>query len=145
MTDVPSQSIQSYVLDTSAIINLERSNHLKQLLVFPGDWLIVPSIVARELNPNISGTPAATKNWLNGGKVAMFIDKEESLYRRLVLHPGVDDGEAQAIAMARNRGATLVIDEKKNGQVWNIAESHGIRCISSAEFLNEIKPRLPGL
>ena len=38
-----------------------------------------------------------------------------------------------------------VIDEKKNGQVWEIAESYGIRCVDSEQFLNEIKPRFPGL
>ena len=133
-----------YVVDTSAIINLERSN---QLIGFelPGDWIIVPSAVARELNPNYHGTPEATKRWLQKGKISKFTSDEELLYRKLILHPSVDDGEAQAIAMAFCRKKTLVIDEKRKGQVWEIAESYGIRCIDSEQFLNEIKPRFPGL
>ncbi len=50
----------SYILDTSAAINLERQNRLSKLPA-PGDWIILPSIVADELNPNYQGTPEATK------------------------------------------------------------------------------------
>lgn len=92
-----------YVLDTSAIINIERLDRIKYLPDVPGDWFVVPSIVARELKPNEPGTPAATKNWLGKGKVATFVGEEESIYLRLILYPGIDDGEAQAIAMAHCR------------------------------------------
>jgi len=96
------------------------------------------------MNPNYHGTPAATKKWLRQGTISHFAPEEESLYRKLILHPAVDDGEAQAIAMAYHRGAVLVIDEKKGGQVWGIAQSYGVKCISSEEFWDEIHPRLPG-
>lgn len=133
-----------YVLDTSAIINLERS---KQLIVFelPGDWIIVPSFVAGELNPNFHGTPEATKRWLRRGKISKFTGDEELIFRKLILYPAVDDGEAQAIAMAYCRKKTLVIDEKRNGQVWKIAERFGIRCIDSKQFLGEVKPKFSEL
>jgi len=39
----------------------------------------------------------------------------------------------------------LVIDEKREGVVWKIAESYGVKCINSDELWNTIYPRLPGL
>jgi predicted nucleic acid-binding protein len=135
-------TIQGYVLDTSAIINMEHSKALNNM-EFPDKWLVVPSGVARELNVDNHLTPEITRRWLKQGKAASFTKEEELLYRKLVINPAVDDGEAQAIAMAFYRKKTLVIDEKKNGQVWKIAESYGIRCIDSKQFLNEIKPQLP--
>ena len=132
-----------YVLDASAGINLEHSHHLSRLTP-PGDWLIVPSIVAHELNPNHPGTPESTKRWLSKGKVSHFQPEEEILYKQLILNPAVDDGEAQAISMAHSRKAILIIDEKRDGVVWNIAQNLGVDCISSEEFWNRYNPRLPG-
>ena len=143
MIDSAQSNSGPYVLDTSAAINLERSNRLRSLPP-PGDWIIVPSGVAREKNPDNPVTPEATKKWLAAGKVAHFTPQEESLYRQLILNPAVDDGEAQAIAMAYYRNAVLVIDEKRNGEVWRIAQSYGISCVESEEFFDKIKPRLPG-
>lgn len=134
----------SYVLDTSATINLERSNRLTSLHL-PGSWIILPSAVAREMNPDNPGTPESTKKWLVAGRVAHLNGQEESLYRELILNPAVDDGEAQAMAMAYYRSAALVIDEKKTGELWRIAQSYGITCITSEEFFNKMKPRLPGI
>ena len=144
MTESPQPISTAYVLDTSAAINLERSNRLGNLPP-PGNWIIIPSGVAGEMNPDHAGTPVSTKKWLGKGRVTHFTDKEESLYRELILHPAIDDGEAQAIAIAYYRGAVLVIDEKQIGEVWKIAQSYGITCITSAELLNTIKPRLPGI
>jgi predicted nucleic acid-binding protein len=139
------QSISgSYVLDTSAAINLERSGRLGSLPP-PGNWIILPPGVAREMNPDNPGTPEATKKWLAAGRVAHLTDQEESLYRELILNPAADDGEAQAIAMAYYRGAVLVIDEKKTGELWRISQSYSITCVTSEELFNKIKPRLPGL
>jgi predicted nucleic acid-binding protein len=134
----------SYVIDTSAAINLERQNRLQKLPA-PSGWIILPSIVANELNPNYSGTPEATKKWLLKGKIASFSGNEEELYRLLILNPAIDDGEAQAISMAHYRQATLVIDEKRDGTVWKIAESYGIKCITSDGLWTTIFPRLPGI
>ena len=132
-----------YVLETSAAINLERANRLHRLPP-PGYEIIVPFAVAREMNPENPGTPASTKNWLSKGRIAHSTPKEESLYRELILNPAVDDGEAQAMAVAYYRDATLVIDEKKTGEVWRIARSYGIPCITSEDLWNKIHPRLPG-
>ncbi len=132
-----------HVLDTSAGINLERSHRLDKLPP-PGDWIIVPSIIATELNPADSRTPEPTKKWLNKGKIAHFQPQEETLYKQLILNPAVDDGEAQAIAIAYHRGTALIIDEKRNGVVWNIARNLGIECVSSEEFWNVYNPHLPG-
>lgn len=132
-----------YVLDTSAAINLERSNRLRSLPL-PGDWIIIPSGVFREMNPDNPGTPESTKRWLAAGRVAHLIPQEEPLYRELILNPAVDDGEAQAIAIAYYRNAVLVIDERKTGEVWRIAQSYSIKCMTSEEFFNKIRPRLPG-
>lgn len=78
------------------------------------------------------------------GKITHFTEQEEALYRRLILHPAVDDGEAQAIAVAYYRKAALVIDEKKGGEVWKIAQRYGIKCIDSEKFWNKLSPKLPG-
>lgn len=67
------------------------------------------------------------------------------LYKQLMLNPAVDDGEAQAISMAYFRQAILIIDEKRDGAVWNIARDLGIDCKSSEEFWDMYNPRLPGL
>lgn len=134
----------SYVLETSATINLERLNHLSDLPP-PGNWIILPSGVAGELHLDYDETPAATKKWVARGKIAHFTSQEESLYYELIMHPAIGDGEGAAIAMAYYRNEVLVIDEKKTGEVWKIAQSYGITCMVSEEFFNKMKPRLPGL
>ena len=133
-----------YVLDTSAAINLERSDRIGRLEP-PGNSLMVPSGVAREMNPDNPGTPLDTKKWLSRGIISHFNDNnEEALYKSLILNPAVDDGEAQAMTLAYYRNATLVIDEKKQGEVWRIAQSYGIHCITSDEYWDIICPKLPG-
>jgi predicted nucleic acid-binding protein len=139
-----SDATDSYVIDTSAAINLERNNRLSKLPI-PGDWIILPSIVANELNPNFQGTPETTKKWILKGKTTHFSSEDEQLYKQLILNPAVDDGEAQAISIAHFRKATLVIDEKKNGVVWAVANSLQVDCIDSDTFWNKLHPRLPGL
>lgn len=134
----------SYVIDTSAAINLERKNRLSKLPT-PGDWIILPSIVANELNPDFQGTPEATKKWIFKGKTTHLTVEEEILYKKLILNPAIDDGEAQAISIAYFRKATLVIDEKKGGVVWNIAENYKVKCITSDTFWDTLNPRLPGI
>ncbi|MEW6669797.1 MAG: hypothetical protein AB1512_31695 [Thermodesulfobacteriota bacterium] len=106
---------------------------------------MIPSGVSREMNPDNPGTPESTKKWLASGKVAHLTPQEESLFRELILNPPVDDGEAQAIAMAYYRKAVLVMDERETGEVWRLAQRYGIKCMTSQEFFNRINPRLPGL
>jgi predicted nucleic acid-binding protein len=134
----------SYVIDTSAAINLEHKDRLSKLPT-PGDWMILPSIVANELSPDFKGTPESTKKWVLKGKTTHFSQEEETLYKKLILNPAIDDGEAQAISIAHFRKATLVIDEKKGGVVWTVAESYQVICITSDTFWNTLHPRLPGL
>jgi len=143
MTGALQSAPSSYVLETSAAINLERSNRLGDLPP-PGNWVILPSGVAGELHLDYEETPVATKKWAAKGKIAHFTSQEESLYRKLILHPAIGDGEGAAIAMAYCRNEALVIDEKKTGEVWRIAQSYGITCMVSEEFFDKIKPRLPG-
>ena len=132
-----------YVLDASAIINLEKKKLIAGL-ESPGDWIMVATIVAGEINPDFPGTPEATKQWLRSGKITGLTTLEEATFRKLILKPGMDPGESQAIAVAYSRHKTLVIDEKKTGSVWGTATGMGIRCIDSSQFINEIKPSFPG-
>ena len=70
-----------YVFDSSSLIKLERSHNLRHLPDLPGSWLVVPSRVAKEVK---KGASAATKRWLEEGKVANFVvGSEGQLFMRL--------------------------------------------------------------
>ncbi len=66
--------------------------------------------------------------------IAPFTQEEEDLYLEVRAQPGIDDGEAAAIALAQSRKLPLVIEDKKGKSK---AQNHGIRCLSSEEFLSQ--------
>jgi len=97
--------------------------------------IVVPYRVAKEVN-----TPGtALERWLsrNRQRVTPFLTtKEHELYYQFYTQtePKIDDGEAAAMAVALNRGATLVIDDNTARAK---AESHGIYCFGINELLNQ--------
>jgi predicted nucleic acid-binding protein len=122
-------SLFQYVFDSSSLINIERRRQMKFLRQRRAE-IILPEKVAREvkqpgspLNRFLDKYPAAVES---------FNQKEENIYLTIRAQPGIDDGEAAAIAIAHNRNLPLVIEDKKGKSK---AENHGISCISSEDFV----------
>lgn len=92
--------------------------------------MIVPEKVAEEVGQ--PGSPL--KRFLDSypSVVVPFTPDEEDLYLEVRAQPGIDDGEAAAIALAQSRRLPLVIEDKKGKSK---AQNHGIKCLSSNEFL----------
>ncbi|HEY54891.1 MAG TPA: hypothetical protein G4N91_01230 [Dehalococcoidia bacterium] len=130
-----------YVLDTSSLIKLERSAGFRHMPEYPGKWLVVPSKVAKQLNSE--GAPKATKKWLSNGKPAKFsVNSETVLYMKLrVQEKLLEDPDIQGIVIAHHRKGTYVVEEEL---ATRVAQSLGIRTLKLEQFLEEIKPRLPG-
>lgn len=136
---LPSQP-PCYVFDSSSLIQLERSHRLRDVPGHPGAWLVVPSRVAKEVNKR--GTRLAT--WLGGSKVANFVvESEGQLFLKLRQQERLlSDADIQGIVIAIHRGGAYVVEERAARRV---AERLGVRCLNAEEFLQEIKPQLPGL
>jgi hypothetical protein len=131
-----------YVFDSSALIEIERrpgGKGLRDMPDFPGKWLVVPSKVAKQVNSK--GAPQDTKEWLSGGKTSSFVnDTERRLYMSIMAREkALEDADIQGIVLASCRQGTYVVDE---GPARKVAESLGTRCISGAEFLKELNPKL---
>ena len=120
-----------YIFDADSLINLERSDNLKRLRP-PGDAITVPDRVAREVREPGS----LLHRWLERYPhvVSRFATPSESAaYVALkVADPSLGDGEASAIAMARERQAVLVMDDVHAGEA---ARRHGVVPIGTDEFL----------
>lgn len=121
---------EQYVFDASSLIELERSNNLR-ILDGLGSRARVPQRVAREVNKE--GTPL--RRWLirNPRNITKFaIPREGELYLKLMGSKSIDDGEAAAIAIAANRGWTLVTDDRPAKKA---AIGLGVVCLSTKAFL----------
>lgn len=131
MAEKPAPRHSRYVFDSSSLINLEHSSELK-LLSKPGNLLIVPSRVAKEINKR--GSRLGT--WLKKGKVAYFlVDSENQLFMKLrVSEKALSDADIQGIVIARQRNATYVVEE---AAARKVAEELGVRCINAADFMKE--------
>ena len=129
----PSQQAVVYVFDASSLINLEKPNRLS-ILHDLRTRVVIPQRVAREVNKPRTDLAG----WLNQHPecVTAFFTEEHELYYQFItqIKPRIHDGEAAAMAVALNRGATLVIDENT---ARGKAESHGIRCLNAAELLQQ--------
>ena len=124
-----------YVFDSSSLIELERSHDLRHLSP-PGNFLIVPSRVAKEVNKR--GSPLAT--WLKKGRVAMFVaTSEHELFYRLTLQAqGLSDADIQGIVITHHRRGKYVVEENA---ARRMAENLGLSCLSAKEFLSEFLPK----
>lgn len=121
-----------YVFDADSLINLEKSGALRHLRP-PTSAIVVPQCVAREVRQPGS----ALQRWLSSYPrvVSQFATTEErTLYAALVGDPALGQGEAAAIAMARERGAMLVMDDT---YAQRIAREYGVSLIGTEEFLQQ--------
>lgn len=136
----PSQS-PCYIFDASSLIEIEGSKGkgLKCLPEYPGKWLVVPSKVAKEVNSKRA--PKETKEWLNGGKAALFSsESEKRLYMKLRVQEGaLDDADIEGIVVAYHRKGIYVVED---GPATIVARKLGIRTMSAKSFLNIFRPRL---
>jgi predicted nucleic acid-binding protein len=127
-----------YVFDAACLIELERRNALA-LLTNLGDRVCIPTPVKREVNKRGTGL----ERWLaaHPRSVKRFVpgSREEEIYYRLTSEPGplLGDGEAAAIAMAVNRSAVLVTDDKA---AMDVGRAYGVDCMSTDMLLE--KPML---
>jgi len=127
-------SLEVYLFDTSSLINLEDRNKLS-LLNHLGDRARVPYFVAKEINK--STRKSDLKAWLqrNQERVVRFIKDEGTRYYELLqqVETKIGEGEAAAIAIAIQRGWTLVIDDMPARKKAN---SHGCMSLDLREFLD---------
>lgn len=111
-----SESVLPLVLDTSALINLRESGYGARLLSALPNSIIVPEIVASELDPardSSIGCHHFFRDFVAAGNITLATLSDEELkdYERLVSM--LDDGEAATIAIAGRRGYLPIIDEHK--------------------------------
>lgn len=112
-------SQKPFVLDTSVLINLHACTYGKRILSAIPNNIIVPQIVAGELDHETSrknGGHSFLNNLVFSGKVTLLnmTDNEYNFFHRLTAGPSsIDDGEAATIAVSVNQNLLPVIDEKR--------------------------------
>lgn len=133
MAEPEGSLFRRYVFDASALIELERGNHLRKLENPEG--VIVPERVAREGRR----LPRPLRSWLDRHLVLVsrFATRAESaLYLELLAQtdPKIHDGEAAAIAMASARSGVLVSDDRSS---QTKAAERQVRWVAAEVFLQE--------
>lgn len=107
------------VLDTSVLINLHASTYGEQILTAIPNDILVPQIVAGELEHETSrrnGEHSFLHSLTVSGKVmlANMTDEEYELFHQLISgFSSLDDGEAATIAIAAKRHLFPIIDERR--------------------------------
>jgi len=107
------------VLDTSVLINLHACTYGERILTALPHEIIVPEVVAKELEHETSktnGEHGFLHNLADSGKVHItaMTEAETEIFAKLITgSPSLDDGEAATIAIATARNLLPVIDEKK--------------------------------
>ena len=123
------------IVDSTCLIALERTGHL-ELLPALFDPLLIPPEVEREFG--------SSKPWLK-----VETPSDSSLVRALKIL--VDDGEAEAIALASERGYRIILDDR---QARSVARRMELSIIGTVGLLvkakhagikTEIKPLLEDL
>lgn len=121
------------VLDTSVLINLHACTYGDRVLRAITNDIVVPDIVARELEHETSrknGDHNFLHNLILGSKmtIANMTDAEYELFATLSGgSPSLDDGEAATIAIAARRGFRAVVDERKGR-------------VRAAALMNDVEP-----
>jgi predicted nucleic acid-binding protein len=126
-----------YVLDASALIEFERSQDLRRRLSYPEDSIVVPQLVAKEVS-KIRGKPLAEWVGKHRANVSRCMTTGESALAQKLLvefRHLIDACDAQAIAIAKERGATLVTGERH--RMPSVAAEYRVRCIAPDQFLSE--------
>jgi len=107
------------VLDTSVLINVHASGYGERIFAAIPNELVVPEIVARELEHETSrenGEHGFLKSLEAAGLVTIesMSDSEQDIFAGLVSGSlTLDDGEASAIAIAAGRKFLPIVDERK--------------------------------
>ncbi len=110
------------VLDTSVLINLHASTHGGRILSSLPNDILVPEIVASELEHETSknnGEHQFIHDLVATRKVRIVAldEREYEVFANLVSEsPSLDDGEAATIATAACRSCLPIIDERKGRQ-----------------------------
>jgi predicted nucleic acid-binding protein len=125
-----------YVMDASALINIERNGGIRALGKRKGAILLSEQ-VAKEVafDPRIrKSDPLRQFVIRNAQMITEFEDDEGEEYLRIARQPGIGAGEASAMAIALKRKLPLVIDEKDT-KARGKANNHGIQTLSGEDFL----------
>jgi predicted nucleic acid-binding protein len=118
------------VLDTSVLINLHASNYGERVLAAIANEIVVPDIVAGELEHETSrknGEHSFLDDLTARGLVTVvgMTDAEYELFATLSGgSPSLDDGEAATVAIAVHRVFRAVVDERK-GRAQAVALMNG--------------------
>lgn len=127
------------VLDTSVLVNLHASKIGAKILSALPNKIIVPEIVAAELEHETSkrnGEHRFVKELVEAQNVLLAaLDRnEEAIFHSLVSgNPSLDDGESATIAITMARNYIAVIDERK-GRLQAQALSSGNQPIWSLDL-----------
>ena len=111
--------MSTLVVDTSTVINLHASAHGKAILSALPAEVIVPDVVARELEKETSRSTGESDfvNYLaRCGLITIVVmsdDETETFLKLTSISPSLDDGEAATIAIAVSRNLIPVLDERK--------------------------------
>ncbi len=123
------------ISDTSAITNLAAIQHL-QLLPFLYNQVTIPEAVYRELaeiDPPVPGTlEVQTAPWLEVRQVV-----NRAVVERLQVEVRLDPGESEAIALALELGADLLLIDERRGRTE--ADRLGIKITGLLGMLVEAK------
>jgi len=116
--------VASLVFDASALINIASSGICAEFIAALGRNCLVEEIAWREITGHIEKyrLNENIKKAVSCGQLDIvdMSQSEAAMYISLVSapHPNtLDDGEAATIALAHNREAIAVIDEKKGGRI----------------------------
>ena len=125
-----------YVIDSSALINIEQNIGVRALQQRRGA-LLISGRVAFEVayHPEVRKTDPLRQFVVENSQiVTQFRNDEEEEYLRILLQPGIDEGEASVIAIASKRHLPLVIDERDT-KATGKAKNHGVNTLSWQKFL----------
>jgi len=130
-----SSEFWQYVMDSSALINIQRNKGINYLKRRKGA-ILIPKRVEYEvaLDPRIPMRDPLRQFVLRNPEiVTQFRNDEGEEFLKILRQPEIDDGEAAAIAIALKRGLPLVIDER-NTRATGKARNHGIKVLKSEDF-----------
>ena len=138
MKKIFARELWVHVLDSSSLINIERSAGVRTLEERKGAILISKKVEYEvALDPKIPKADLLRQFVLTFPQIVTeFQNSEEEEYLRILVQPGIDEGEASVIAIASKRKLPLVIDERDT-KATGKARNHGVTTLSWQEFLKK--------
>ena len=125
------------VIDSSSLINIDRNAGIRKLEKKKG-MVLIPERVVYEVaeDPRIKRTDRLRIFVLQNIEMkTVFQNNEADEYLRILKQPGIDSGEAAAMAIALVRKLPLVVDERET-KATGKAKNHGIETLSWRDFLS---------